>query len=935
MRMLQTIWAAWHWQSQVGRGPLRWHVACHWHAKVQQVKVDAIARMALRQWHQAMQDAWCFRAFEEACAEKYAEEAALLRFGRSLCRGFRERDAARSANLVELAVVEEARGLETTVDRSEVSLSLTQSSVNSTLMALGIEQPDLAQSPKGIFANATVNTETHEVPWSYHEFLVGEQVGGSLESFKGIYAKSKSYAPLLVNHRRAETDRPMRNETNASILDAAREALLRHFGFGALRAFQAEAIAAWTEGRDALISMGTGSGKSLCFQLPALLKPSTLVISPLISLMQDQVRTLRQRQIHAVYCGSGGASIRELREGVPPRGGVQVIYMCPEFALTHLSELALLKGSVHLLAIDEAHCISSWGHDFRPSYQRLGELRELLGVPTMALTATCTPQVKQDILRSLHFKDGVNIHGSINRPNLKLLVRPRSTLQEDPRSVDNTSINCMSSSIIYVPTRAKSEELAQWLEAQGVRAEPYHAGLSLQARERLHTAFLLDEVQVVVATVAFGMGIDKPSIRRVVHYGGVKSIEDFVQQTGRAGRDGEEAETVAFTRPSSDAQEIKGLILQSSDVERGERLLALHREVSLFLSDNSTCRRRRLLLHFGEEPQAVAAADAAPQGHCVRAPDGQVSCRWCDVCLATGHAVDQRGGEFTQDCRVLLQCTMACGGYTGSGLVLAMAAGQSNANLRSKQLHLHSAFASGKHRTAAWWKAFLPHVLERGLLQERPAVLAKGVKYVALSVSSAGQAFLKNSESRFQLCPVPPELLTKPSPPAPSPPVQIRSSGLSLAIDQKIQELYKRLSHVRQTWMRRLNIMGEAIISNPILRALAEVRPSSVLAAQQHVPGLPALLHQDLAQVLEALIGEINGSCREFSLTQCGDERKRSLHAAEPPAKVPCTSTALYRSTGVSPRPASRRLPTSFGEEGSGQSAVPKSGDESCRFSSP
>eukprot|EP00913_Durusdinium_trenchii_P019446 g18282.t1 len=301
-------------------------------------------------------------------------------------------------------------------------------------------------------------------------------------------------------------------ETNASILDAAREALLRHFGFGALRAFQAEAIAAWTEGRDALISMGTGSGKSLCFQLPALLKPSTLVISPLISLMQAWVRTLRQRQIHAVYCGSGGASIRELREGVPPRGGVQVIYMCPEFALTHLSELALLMLG------------TAYREGQQPIWSR--DIPIPLALPW------------ED------FREIFGLHGDSSA--------------RAARSVDNTSINCMSSSIIYVPTRAKSEELAQWLEAQGVRAEPYHAGLSLQARERLHTAFLLDEVQVVVATVAFGMGIDKPSIRRVVHYGGVKSIEDFVQQTGRAGRDGEEAETVAFTRPSSDAQEIKG-----------------------------------------------------------------------------------------------------------------------------------------------------------------------------------------------------------------------------------------------------------------------------------------------------------------------------------------------------------------------------------------
>ncbi|CAJ1380258.1 unnamed protein product [Effrenium voratum] len=675
--------------------------------------------------------------------------------------------------------------------------------------------------------------------------------------------------------------------TGKSPVEAATEGLQRHFGHEALRPFQVQAIEAWSQGQDAIVTLSTGAGKSVCFQLPPLIDGRcTLVISPLVSLMQDQVRTLRQRQIPAALFGSGAhdARLSDLA------GMYRVAYMCPEFAMSRISELAQLRESICLLAIDEAHCISSWGHEFRPQYKQLGQLRQVLGKPpTMAITATCTAAVREDIRRCLQLINPTEVLGPTNRPNLQLLIRRRTTLEDDLKDtfglnasrdgIDNTSISSTSSSIVYVPTKARSEEVANWLQSHGVKAAAYHAGLSMQARQERHTAFMLDELQVIVATVAFGMGIDKPSIRRVIHYGGVRSIEHYVQQCGRAGRDGEDAECIAFVRPQ-DFQETRAHILQdfsrNPDEEYCKRLLALHGELVAFLSDSSQCRRVRLLQHFGDLPGSVPHGQP-PRGECILV-DGKPCCQWCDVCLLGACKLQQQEGDFTRECQVFLRCVDACGGMTGSTLPCALAAGQNIDRLRAKKLHLHKTFGSGDFRPLAWWKAFVPHLLQAGLLQERPSLLASGRSYAALCLTAAGKAVLQKVSS-FKLCPVPHDLagagtadaLSKVS----KAQVEVRSTGLPAkieaslsAVDCQMQELYRRLSHVRQQWMRRLNIMGEAIISNPILRSLAKIRPASVLAAQHYVPGLPSLMNKDISDLLQALVEEVNKACKEFALPQ-------------------------------------------------------------------
>ena len=307
----------------------------------------------------------------------------------------------------------------------------------------------------------------------------------------------------------------------------------------------------------------------------------------------------------------------------------------------------------------------------------------------------------------------------MNRANLKYEVRPRTTFEADltavfglmlvpeERVIDNTAITPTSSSIVYVPTKALCDELAAWLRRAGVAASPYHAGLSIQDRQDIHRSFLMDELQVVVATIAFGMGIDKSSIRRVVHYGGARSLENYVQQCGRAGRDGEDAECITFFRPQ-DIQTARMLILQEcsrGSEERGRVMLALHSKLAAFLSDSTHCRRVQLLQHFDEQPQQLASEPEVRQrGECIQVASQPARCAWCDVCLSssTPPVVTQpQCDDFTQECRILLQCVCACGGMTGAALPVAMAAGQMIDKLRARNLHTHRAFGSGNYKAGS------------------------------------------------------------------------------------------------------------------------------------------------------------------------------------------------------------------------------------------
>jgi len=334
-------------------------------------------------------------------------------------------------------------------------------------------------------------------------------------------------------------------------LDAARALLESRFGHARFRVHQLKVLGPLLAGRDVLAVLPTGAGKSLCYQVPALLGQGlTLVISPLISLMQDQVGALRQRGIAAAYVNSQlDAEQRRTVLAAATSGRLTLLYCAPERLVSLTRRLVATRTPVALLAIDEAHCITEWGNEFRPVYRRLGQFRSLLGrPPTIALTGSATPAARSDILRVLRMPDAHVVVTSFDRPNLTFSVQPVTDDRERFQVVRARVRGAAGASIIYTPTRRLTELVTRALLRTSVRAAPYHAGLSADVRRHVLRAFLANQVTVIVATSAFGMGIDKPDVRRVLHWGPAPTLEAYYQEAGRGGRDGKASECLVLWR---------------------------------------------------------------------------------------------------------------------------------------------------------------------------------------------------------------------------------------------------------------------------------------------------------------------------------------------------------------------------------------------------
>lgn len=388
-----------------------------------------------------------------------------------------------------------------------------------------------------------------------------------------------------------------------------RHTLKRHFGFDNFLPFQEEIIADVLQRKDVLAILPTGAGKSLCYQLPAMEFPgTTLVVSPLISLMKDQVSGLVENGISAAYLNSslGVREAREIRERVMS-GKVKVLYVAPERLMKEEFLDFIVSVGVALIAVDEAHCISEWGHDFRPEYRKLNLLREKFpGVPMIALTATATKKVREDIVRQLGFEEGkYETHiGSFDRENLRYMVRGKQNayyhilgyIEDHPGA----------SGIIYCHSRKSVERMAEDLLADGVEAVPYHAGLPQKERTKNQERFRNGEVQVIVATIAFGMGIDKPDVRFVIHYDMPKNLEGYYQETGRAGRDGKPSDCILFFS-YSDRMKHEYFISQKNETQQFVAQYQLDKMVDFCTS--AVCRRKTLLAYFGETyPKANCGA---------------------------------------------------------------------------------------------------------------------------------------------------------------------------------------------------------------------------------------------------------------------------------------------------------------------------------------
>ncbi len=500
-----------------------------------------------------------------------------------------------------------------------------------------------------------------------------------------------------------------------AVSDDPEETLRTVFGLKQFRPLQRSIIDEVIAGRDAFVLMPTGGGKSLCYQLPALHRDGVaLVVSPLISLMKDQVDALRANGVRAAMWNS--AMTPEARGEVRRAllaGDLDLLYVAPERAL-NTSFLDLVSGRpVALLAIDEAHCVSQWGHDFRPEYAGLGALRERLpGVPLIALTATADPQTRDDIVDVLGLGGARAFATSFDRPNIRYTVREKH--QPRQQLLRFLAGREQASGIVYCLSRRRVEEVAEALEAQGLRAAAYHAGLAAGTRSDVQERFLRDELDIVVATVAFGMGIDKPDVRYVVHYDLPRHMEGYYQETGRAGRDGLPSEALLLFG----TQDVAAARFQVGQVasDRQRRIESHKLNAMVGFAESLTCRRRVLLGYLGETLDE--------------------DCGNCDICLDPPETFDA-----TEAARKVLSCVYRVGQRFGMKHVIDVLRGSVNERVQ-RYGHEHlSTYGIGEEHSAAAWQSIVRQLIHRGYLQQDVA------DYSVLKLTPPARAVLVGDES--------------------------------------------------------------------------------------------------------------------------------------------------------------------------------------------
>ncbi len=529
----------------------------------------------------------------------------------------------------------------------------------------------------------------------------------------GYHVNSLSYRPF---HCQRESVIDTVNPT----ADASPEpqAILRGvFGYDSFRPMQEQVVNHVTAGGDALVLMPTGGGKSLCYQIPALVRDGTgVVISPLIALMDDQVAALVQSGVNAA-CLHSGLEFEQVRavEQQLLEGTLDLLYVAPERLLTQRMQQLLRQARPALFAIDEAHCVSQWGHDFRPEYMQLAVLGEQWpDVPRVALTATADPRTREEILQRLAMPGAERFVSSFDRPNIRYRVAEKRNARQQLKAFLERE-QTGHSGIVYCLSRRKVDSLAEWLQQQGWTALPYHAGLSAEERRRNQERFLAEDGVIVVATIAFGMGIDKPDVRFVAHLDLPRSLEAYYQETGRAGRDGLPAEAwmvyglqdVILVRQQIESS---GADAQRRQVERGKL------EDMLAFCERLHCRRQALLSHFGE-------TDHAPCGN-------------CDTCLEPPESWDA-----TEDARKALSCVWRTGQRYGVTYLVEVLQGDDSERIRQNGHDRLTTWGIGAHLDASQWKALFRQLVALGLL----TVDAEG--YGALQLTEACRPVLRGEQS--------------------------------------------------------------------------------------------------------------------------------------------------------------------------------------------
>ena len=501
--------------------------------------------------------------------------------------------------------------------------------------------------------------------------------------------------------------------TDSAMLHAK---LKEFFGFDSFKSDQERIIRHLVDGNNAFVLMPTGGGKSMCYQLPALVMEGTaIVISPLIALMKNQVDAIRgfvagnDGIAHFLNSSLNKAQITEVKNDLMS-GATKLLYVAPE-SLTKAENVAMLKEiKISFYAVDEAHCISEWGHDFRPEYRRIRAIIEEIGLaPIIALTATATPKVQSDIIKNLGMTDATVFKSSFNRPNLYYEIRDKSDPKRD--IIKYIRQNPGKSGIIYCLSRKKVEELAELLNINGIKAAPYHAGLDAKTRAENQDKFLMEEIDVIVATIAFGMGIDKPDVRFVIHYDIPKSIEGYYQETGRAGRDGKEGQCITFYS-YKDIQKLEKF-MQGKPVAEQEIGKQLLMETVAYAESNS-CRRKLLLNYFGEDYHIE-------------------NCGACDNCLHPKRQFDGR-----EEMAMVIELIQTLPEHFKIEHLANILAGEMNSIIKSYKHDKLELFGSGKDHSARFWCA----VIHQGMVLH---LLHKDIEsYGLISVTGKGIEFYEN-----------------------------------------------------------------------------------------------------------------------------------------------------------------------------------------------
>jgi ATP-dependent DNA helicase RecQ len=597
----------------------------------------------------------------------------------------------------------------------------------------------------------------------------------------------------------------------ASTDEALAGVLERYWGYASFRPLQRDAMGAIISGRDSIVVLPTGGGKSLCFQAPALVRDGVaVVVSPLISLMKDQVDTLVGNGVPAAFLNStlSADERRTVSEGVRD-GRFRLLYVSPERLVGEGGDSFrnwLSKCNVSFIAVDEAHCISQWGHDFRPEYRQLASLRAQFPHASLhAFTATATARVRRDIASQLALRDPVELVGSFDRPNLLYRVLPRNGLKKQLQHV--LARHKGEGGIIYCTSRREVEALAAWLSESGIRARPYHAGLDDAERARNQDLFLDEEIDVIVATVAFGMGIDRSDVRFVVHAGAPQSLEHYQQESGRAGRDGLEAECLLVY---SSADFMKWRIMLERNGELTESARKLLRDIERYASSVG-CRHRHLVSYFGDTYD-------------------REDCGACDYCLGELESVT----DAVETARKVLSCVARVGQRFGAAHVANVLCGSENEQVLSRRHNELSTFGLLKDGSVSEVRGYVEQLIAQGFLRQTDDA------FPVVALTSEGVELLRHAAAAPDLALSRQRRVVREREPR-------RSRVEAEAWEGVDRDLFEKLRAVRMQIARARGVPPYVVFHDTTLREMARLKPQT-MEALRTVYGVGARKAEDLGE---------------------------------------------------------------------------------------